>query len=85
MREKPRILNQGFNEESFTDLNHIKLFLRFIKENDNSNNPYDDSYYLANLIGSLLSVKNPYFIKKILKEALRYLQLEQVDMKLIIS
>lgn len=73
-----RIPNQIENEESFTDSNHIKLFLRFIKENDNSSNKYDDSYYLANLIGGLLSVKNPYFVKKILKETLRYLQLELV-------
>ena len=78
LREKLRIPNQSYSEECYTDLNHIKLFLRFIKENDNSNNDYDDSYYLANLIGSLLSVKNPYFIKKILKEALRFLHLEQV-------
>jgi len=81
LRERLRIPNQRDSDECYTDLNHIKLFLRFIKENDNSNNDYDDSYYLANLIGSLLSVKNPYFIKKILKEALRYLQLEQVFRK----
>ena len=73
-----RIPNQTGNEERFTDSNHIKLFLRFIKENDNSNNEYDDGYYLANLMGSLLSVKNPYFVNKILKETLRYLQLELV-------
>ena len=73
-----RIPNQTGNEERFTDSNHIKLFLRFIKENDNSNNEYDDGYYLANLMSSLLSVKNPYFVNKILKETLRYLQLELV-------
>ena len=85
LREKLRIPNITSNEECYTDSNHIKLFLRFIKENDNSNNEYDDSYYLANLIGSLLSVKNPYFVKKVLKETLRYLHLEQVIKSILLG
>jgi hypothetical protein len=64
--------------EAHTNANHIKLFLRFIKENDNSKNGFDDTFYIATILSSLLSTKNPYFVKKILKETLRYLQLELV-------
>mmetsp|Transcript_478 Transcript_478/g.444 ORF Transcript_478/g.444 Transcript_478/m.444 type:complete len:116 (-) Transcript_478:1094-1441(-) len=81
IREKSRtdaMEADSSKDNSCTNITHIRLFLRFLKENDNTQNPFIDSNYLATLIGSLLQAKNDSVVKTILKEVLRYLQLERV-------
>jgi len=55
------------------------MLLKFLQENDNSENiDYDDSTHLAIIIGSLLKVVNKKFVFKIITEIGYFLKLKLV-------
>ena len=55
-----------------------QLFLKLLKENDNSENYYDDANYLKTIIESLGNVLNFKFMPEIAQEIYRQFKLDQI-------
>lgn len=50
---------------SFTTDNVCRLMIRLVKENDNSENPFDDSFYISKLLANLGKLDNFDFLVEI--------------------
>lgn len=59
-----------------TDENIVAILLIILQKNDNSLNTFDDTYYQANILSSLLKCLNITYFKKISKEVVRFLNIE---------
>ena len=57
---RPRVSKATFDENisKCTTENVANMILRVLKQNDNSENPFDDSFYLRDLIASLGRLDN---------------------------
>jgi len=52
--------------------------IKILNENDNSQNPFDDSFYLAQIVESLGNLDNCRFMVDIVTEIFRYFKLEMI-------
>jgi hypothetical protein len=55
------------------------MLLRVLKQNDNSENPFDDSFYLRDLIASLGNLDNVAMMPMIAEEIYRQFKLDQIS------
>ena len=62
-----------------SDEQMVNLVLRLLKNNDNSINSFDDSYYQACLLQSLLGTTSALHFQTILQEVLRFLMIDHFN------
>jgi hypothetical protein len=62
-----------------SDEQMVNLVLRLLKNNDNSMNAYDDSFYQACLLQSLLCTTSSLHFQTILQEVLRFLMIDHFN------
>jgi len=55
------------------------MLIRVLEQNDNSENPFDDSYYLKDLIASFGRLDNLRLMPAIAKEVFRQFKLDQIS------
>ena len=58
-----------------------QILLRLLQENDNSENAFDDAFYLAKLLANLGKLDDFSAMPVIAREALKYLQIDTISRK----
>lgn len=68
IKNLPKIKDDQNPDRSFQSSLAVETLLQILDQNDNSVNYYDDTYYLASVVESLLQTQNPRFSNTILKK-----------------
>ena len=78
---RPRLSKSTFDETVSKCTTEIvaNMLLRVLKQNDNSENPFDDSFYLRDLIASLGRLDNVPMMPIIAEEIYRQFELDQIS------
>lgn len=78
---RPRLSKSTFDETVSKCTTEIvaNMLLRVLKQNDNSENPFDDSFYLRDLIASLGRLDNVPMMPIIAEEIYRQFKLDQIS------
>jgi hypothetical protein len=78
---RPKVSKSTFDEtiSKCSTENVANMLLRVLKQNDNSENPFDDSFYLRDLIASLGRLDNVMMMPVIAEEIYRQFKLDQIS------